>query len=146
MLITKVFDLRTYEIMEHYATDLTLSFGFCFYFPLWICYKIFVLREREREGEREKPPLRGSCESQDLYVEENKGHMRTADGGRRTADGRKFLLLFSNTQEKAYGAWERMVWFDSKLIKWLMPSSERHGEKFFFIFNGNIAYIYVVVI
>ena len=64
--------------MEHYATDLTLSFGFGFYFPLWLffnflisclvsylsiwidildvfCYKIFVLKERERKrGERER--------------------------------------------------------------------------------------------
>ena len=24
--------------MEHYAPDLTLSFGFCFYFPLWLFF------------------------------------------------------------------------------------------------------------
>ena len=29
--------------MERYATDLTLSLGFCFYFPLWLFFNFFLL-------------------------------------------------------------------------------------------------------
>ena len=28
--------------MEHYATDFTLSFGFCFYFPLWLFFNFII--------------------------------------------------------------------------------------------------------
>ena len=28
--------------MERYATDLTLSFGFCFYFPLWLFFNFLI--------------------------------------------------------------------------------------------------------
>ena len=28
--------------MEHYATDLTLSFGFCFYIPLWLFFNFLI--------------------------------------------------------------------------------------------------------
>ena len=49
--------------------------------------------------------LGGLCESQELYV------------------GEKWCL------RKSLRAWERMVWFDSKLIKWLTPSLKQNGEK-----------------
>ena len=33
------------------------------------------------------------------------------------------------SKKKPTGHEKRMVWFDSKLIKWLTPSFEQHGEK-----------------
>ena len=51
--------------MECYATYLTISFGFCFYFPLWISTffdTIFLFRGRERGRERERE--RGKSEKE----------------------------------------------------------------------------------
>ena len=65
--------------------------------------------------------LGDSWESQDLWVDGYKDKPSTSTyrplGARVKA--RTYMWRKNDVKGKAYGAWERMVWFDSKLIKWL---------------------------
>ena len=66
-----MFYILQYDQMECYATDLTLSFGFCFYFPLWFyvfstnttvqgnllyCFSIHIFYETLTSSQHSKSP------------------------------------------------------------------------------------------